>query len=76
MLLKTDISLELIQSECVYKMVEQGLRGGMCQTSIRKVEANNPYMGEQYDENKETSYINYLDANNLYGLSYVSKITL
>ena len=69
MLLKTGISLELIHDEDMYKMVENGLRGGMCQTSLRKCEANNPYMGDEYDKNKETSYINYLDANNLYGLA-------
>ena len=74
MLLKTGIELELIHDEDIYKMVENGLRGGMCQVSMRKAEANNPYMGEQYDENKETSYINYLDANNLYGLAICQKL--
>ena len=74
MLLKTGIELELIYDEDIYKMVESGLRGGMCQVSMRKAEANNPYMGEQYDENKETSYINYLDANNLYGLAMCQKL--
>ena len=74
MLLKTGIELELIYDEDIYKMVESGLRGGMCRTSLRKCEANNPYMGEQYDENKETSYINYLDANNLYGLAMCQKL--
>ena len=31
-------------------------------------------MGEEYDESKESSYINYLDANNLYGLSMIQKL--
>ena len=35
--------------------------------SHRHAEANNPYMGESYTEDKEHSYISYLDANNLYG---------
>ena len=74
MLLKTGISLELIYDEDIYKMVENGLRGGMCQVSMRKAEANNPYMGERYDEHKERSYINYLDANNLYGLAMCQKL--
>ncbi len=30
-------------------------------------EANNPYMGDEYDPEKPTKYITYLDANNLYG---------
>ena len=53
MLLKTGITLDLLYNEDLYKMVESGLRGGMCQTSIRKVEANSPYMEDQYDENKK-----------------------
>ena len=74
MLLKTGIELELIHDEDIYKMVESGLRGGMCQCATRKSEANNPYMGEEYDETKETSYISYLDANNLYGLAMCQKL--
>ena len=29
--------------------------------------ANNPYMGSEYDPRKPTKYLQYLDANNLYG---------
>ena len=74
MLLKTGICLQLVQDEEVYKMFEKGLRGGMCQTSLRKADANNKYMGEEYDKSKESSYINYLDANNLYGLAMCQKL--
>ena len=31
-------------------------------------------MGSDYDSSKESSYINYLDANNLYGLSMIQKL--
>ena len=55
-------------------MIEKGLRGGMTQTTCKKVEANNKYMNEEYDGKKESSYINYFDANNLYGLSMVQKL--
>ena len=55
-------------------MVEKGLRGGMCQVSHRKAEANNKYMEELYDKTKPSSYINYLDANNLYGLAMCQKL--
>ena len=35
--------------------------------SHRHTQANNPQMGESYDETEEHSYIMYWDANNLYG---------
>ena len=53
----------------MYEMIEKGLRGGMTQCAHKKVEANNEYMNEQYDMSKPSSYISYLDANNLYGLA-------
>ena len=58
----------------MYEMIEAGLRGGMTQTTCKKVEANNKYMGSDCDKNKASSYINYLDANNLYGLSMIQKL--
>ena len=33
----------------------------------RHASANNPYMGEKFNPSKESSYLQYLDANNLYG---------
>ena len=69
MLLKTGLELELLHDEEVCKMIEQGLRGGMVQCAYKKAIANNKYMGEDYDKSKPSSYISYLDANNLYGLA-------
>ena len=41
---------------------------------MRKATANNKYMGDAYDETKPSSYINYLDANTLYGLAMCKKL--
>ena len=74
MLKLTGIEIDLVYNQEMYEMIEAGLRGGMTQTTCKKVEANNKYMGSDYDSGKESSYINYLDANNLYGLSMIHKL--
>ena len=70
----TGIEIDLVYDQEMYGMIEAGLRGGMAQTTCKEVEANNKYMGSDYDSSKESSYINYLDANNLYGLSMIQKL--
>ena len=76
MLLKTGVEIEQLHDREMYEMVEQGMRGGMCQVSHKLAEASNKYMDEAFDENKPSSYINYLDANNLYGLAKSQKLPL
>ena len=49
-------------------MVEEGKRGGICHSIHRYAKANNKYM-KNYNENEESSYIQYLDANNLGNVS-------
>ena len=48
-------------------MYIKGTRGGMCHAIYKYAEANNRYM-KNHDKNKESLYLEYLDANNLYGL--------
>ena len=48
-------------------MFEQGISGGITQAVCKYAAANNPYMADKFDPNKDTTYLQYLDANNLYG---------
>ena len=54
-------------------MVEEGIRGGICHSIHRYAKANNKYM-KIYNKDEESSYIQYLDANNLYGWSMSKKL--
>ena len=54
-------------------MVEEGIRGGICHSIHRYAKANNKYK-KDYDKNIESSYIQYLDANNLYGWEMSQKL--
>ena len=70
---KTNIKLELLTDYDMLLMVEEGIRGGICHSIHRHARANNKYM-KNYDENKESSYIQYLVANNLYGWAMSQKL--
>ena len=47
--------------------------GGICHAIQRYAKANNKYLND-HDKNKESSYIQYLDANNLYGMAMSEKL--
>ena len=47
-------------------MIEDEIRGGICQSINRYAEANNKYM-RKYNKIISSSYLMYLNANNLYG---------
>ena len=63
---KTKVELEILTDNDMLLMVEKGIHGGMCQVSHHYAKANNRYL-KNSDKNIESSYIEYLDANNLYG---------
>ena len=56
-------------------MVEEGIRGGICHAIHRYAKANNKYM-KYYNKNEESSYIQYLDANNLFGWATSQKLPI
>ena len=70
---KTQVELELLTDNDMLLMFEEGTRGGICQATHRYVKANNKYM-KNHDKDKESSYLVYVDANNLYGWSMCKKL--
>ena len=54
-------------------MTEKCIRSGICQSTYRYAKANNKYM-KNYNKNIESSNIEYLDANNLYGWALSQKL--
>ena len=73
MLKMTGIRLDLISDVDMQLFIERGMRGGVSYIAHRHAEANNKYM-KNYNKSKESSYIMYLDANNLYGWAMSQKL--
>ena len=72
---KTNVERELLTNYDMLLMVEEGIRAGICHAVNRYARANNYYM-KDYDKTKESSYIQYLDANNLYGAAMSKKLPI
>ena len=63
---ETGQELELLHDYDMLMLFERGIRGGITHISKRYSEANNKYM-KDYNPDKPSKFIQYLDANNLYG---------
>ena len=64
MLKMTGLKLEKISDIDNYLFIEKGLRGGISYITKRYAKANK-YMND-YDPKKPSTFISYLDMNNLY----------
>ena len=66
MLRMSKVELQLLTDIDMLNFVSRGLWGGISFIAHRYAEANNPHISK-YDPTKPLSYIQLLDANNLYG---------
>ena len=71
----TGLKLKLLTDNDMLMMIEKGIRDGICHAIHRYSKAINKYL-KNYDKNKESSYIQYVDANNLYGWGMFQKLPL
>ena len=69
----TKVELELLKDIDMLLMIEKGTRGGICQAIHKYAKANNKYM-KNYNKDVISSYLTYLDANNLYRWAMSQKL--
>ena len=69
----TKIKRELLTDENMLLMFEEGIRDRICQSIHHYETANNKYM-KNYNKNVISSFLQYLDANNLYGWAICKKL--
>ena len=70
---KTGVKLELLTNYNMLLTVDKGIRSGTCHAIHRYAKANNKYM-KNYDKNKESLYLIYLDTNTLHGWEMLQKL--
>ena len=75
LLKKTEVNLELLTDNDMLLIVEEGIRGGICQAIYRFAKANNKYMNN-YDKSIILSFLMYLDAHNFHGWAMSKKLPI
>ena len=62
---KMGVMLEILTDPDMLLIFERGIRGGITQAVCRYAKAKNKYMGEKFNPNEKSSYLQYLDKCNL-----------
>ena len=70
---KTGVKLQLLTDNNMVSQFEKGIRGGIATAVHKCAKANNKYM-KNYDSTKQSTYLMYVDANNLYGYTMSKKL--
>ena len=73
MLKMTKVKIELFTDIDMHLMTENGIKGGLTQVVKKYGIANNKYL-PNYNKNIKSSYLQYLDANNLYEYAMTKKL--
>ena len=71
----TKVELELLTEIDIVSMFEKGIRGVISQAIQRYESANNKYM-PNYNLNAQSTYLMYVDTNNLYGYAISKKLPI
>ena len=71
----TGVKLELLTDTEMLLLFEKGIRRGMCNSIHNYAQANNKYM-KNYDSSKPSTYLMYVDANNLYGYANSKRLPI
>ena len=69
-----EFRLELLTDMDMLLMVEKGIWGGITQAVKRYVKANNKHMKDICNPDEKSMYLQYLDANNLYGWAMIQNL--
>ena len=72
---KTNVKLELLTDNDTFLMIEKRIRGRICRSAHRYAEANNKYT-KDYNPDNESLFLEYQDANNLYGYAMSKKLPI
>ena len=71
----TKVKIELLTDIDMILMTEKAIRGGLTQVVKKHAIANNKYL-PTYDKTKKSVFLQYLDANNLYGYTMNQELPL